>query len=139
MVILICGDRNWNDYSMIKGFVDSLPAVPKPFLIEGEAKGADLMSAKAFEERGWADNIKRFPADWNQHGRAAGPIRNRQQFKEGKPDIVIAYHNDIKNSKGTKDMATVSIKAGKPTYLNAKSIEEIQLGLIEQLTLEDLK
>ena len=59
MVYLICGDRNWNDYPMIKGFVDSLPAIPKPILIEGEAKGADLMSAKAFEERGWADNIKK--------------------------------------------------------------------------------
>ena len=139
MRILICGDRNWNDYPMIKSLVDSLPSIPQPVLIEGEAKGADKMSAKAFEERGWKNHILRFAAEWDKHGRAAGPIRNREQFKEGKPDMVIAYHNDIRSSKGTKDMATVSIKAGTPTYLNVKDIEDIILGLINPLTLEDLK
>jgi hypothetical protein len=60
-------------------------------------------------------------------------------MQEGNPDYVIGYHKDVKSSKGTKHMLTISIKAGKPTYLNAKSIEEIQLGLISPLTLEDLK
>jgi hypothetical protein len=45
-----------------------------------------------------------FPAQWKKFGRAAGPIRNRQMLVEGKPDLVIAFHDDLKNSDGSKNM-----------------------------------
>ena len=32
-----------------------------------------------------------YPADWDKHGKAAGPIRNKQMIDEGKPDLVIAF------------------------------------------------
>ena len=35
--------------------------------------------------------IARFPADWNMHGRAAGPIRNQQMLDEGKPELVVSF------------------------------------------------
>ena len=55
--------------------------------------------------------IKRFPADWSL-GRKAGPIRNRQMLVEGKPDVVYAFYQDKKKSKGTKNMAKQSKDAG---------------------------
>lgn len=137
MRILICGDRFWADYDMIREFVFSLPE--GTVLIEGEAKGADKMSAKAFTERGWGDSILRFPADWEGQGISAGPRRNIKQLKEGDPDIVIGYHNNVKNSKGTNHMLSISIKAGKPTYLNVKSFDDIILGLTDELKITDLK
>lgn len=45
-------------------------------------------------------------AEWNKYGKSAGPIRNKKMIDEGNPDIVIAYHDDIENSKGTKNMIT---------------------------------
>lgn len=36
---------------------------------------------------------------------------------EGKPDYVLAFHNDIFNSKGTKDMLNRAKKAGVPCTL----------------------
>ncbi len=35
--------------------------------------------------------VMTFPADREKHGRAAGPIRNKQMLEEGKPDLVAAF------------------------------------------------
>lgn len=48
--------------------------------------------------------VKIFPADWNKHGRKAGPICNRQMLQYilgGKP-LVIAFWDGV--SRGTKNM-----------------------------------
>jgi len=50
-------------------------------------------------------------------------------IEEGLPTHVIAYHNDIQNSKGTKHMVSISLKAGVPTYLNVKHWVDIELGM----------
>jgi hypothetical protein len=45
-----------------------------------------------------------FPAEWKKYGNAAGPIRNARMLNEGVPDVVIAFHENIHKSKGTKNM-----------------------------------
>lgn len=55
-----------------------------------------------------------FPADWDKYGRSAGPIRNGEMLKQGKPDLVVAFHDDIENSKETKDMVRQAREAGIP-------------------------
>ena len=107
--ILICGDRNWTDYHMIANIV----LWKKPTLIiEGGARGADSCAREAAQ----AHNIPylEFRAKWEDHGKAAGPIRNQQMITEGKPDLVIAFHDDLENSKGTKDMIRRAKKAKIP-------------------------
>jgi hypothetical protein len=49
--------------------------------------------------------VRAFPADWNRFGPAAGPIRNRLMLDEN-PDLVIAFHSDLSNSRGTADTVT---------------------------------
>jgi hypothetical protein len=61
--------------------------------------------------------LKVFSANWEKHGLAAGPIRNRQMLTEGKPDLVIAFHENIEKSKGTKNMLELAKQAGVATYL----------------------
>ena len=130
--ILICGDRNWDDYEKIKWFVKSLP--DDVFIIEGECRGADKMARQAAEEAGVKDeNILKFPADWNKHGKAAGPIRNAQMLSEGKPTHVIAYHNDFQNSRGTKDMVQRAKRADIPVYLNVEDWLDITLKFAKPL------
>ena len=58
--------------------------------------------------------VEVYPANWTEYGPSAGPIRNQQMLDEGKPDVVVFFHSDLKNSKGTKDMVRRSIKAGIP-------------------------
>lgn len=103
-----------------------------PFtLIEGCAKGADSIAnwwGRCAPTHSHNENLDQhfdvtefvhlpFPADWNRYGRAAGPIRNRQMLTEGKPDLVVAFHDDIESSKGTKDMVTIAEKAGVYVYV----------------------
>jgi hypothetical protein len=56
-------------------------------------------------------HVMEFPADWDLHGKAAGPIRNRQMLL-AKPEIVIAFHDDLDSSKGTKDMVKIAKRTG---------------------------
>ena len=48
-------------------------------LFHGAARGADQAIASAADQLGWPQIA--CPAAWQQHGRAAGPIRNRQMLE----------------------------------------------------------
>ena len=100
--ILCCGDRNWKDKQAIESTIkDRLAAYQIETIIEGEARGADKLSAEV--AKGLHISVLLFPADWTKYGKAAGVIRNQQMLDEGKPNLVLAFHDDIKKSKGTKD------------------------------------
>lgn len=114
--ILICGDRNWNDFLLIRKTLERIGPKKIKLVISGGATGADYIAETVARILGIKVLI--FPANWNKFGRAAGPIRNRQMLKEGKPSWVIAFHDTIKkDSKGTKDMLAAAEKAGVRTDL----------------------
>lgn len=52
-------------------------------------------------------------AEWNRLGRRAGPIRNREML-DLQPDIVLAFHDNLGESRGTKDCAEEAIRRGIP-------------------------
>ncbi len=109
MKVLVCGSRHFTDYKLLEEVLDEIHKETEiTEIIEGEARGADRLSAD------WAvrNNIpvRRFPALWDVHGRAAGPIRNQQMLDEGKPQMVVAFRGP--NSRGTQNMIDQSIKAG---------------------------
>lgn len=127
--ILICGSRNFSDSSKIERFVNSLPI--GSILIEGEANGADKMAALAAQKKGVPEErILRFPADWENFGRAAGPIRNSQMLLEGKPQIVVAFSDNIEESRGTKNMMQQALKKDLPVFLNPNSWFELLIEII---------
>jgi hypothetical protein len=70
-------------------------------IIEGEARGADSIAREEALALGY--EVLRFPANWRQHGKAAGMIRNRQMLVEGKPNLVYAFPTSV-NSIGTRNM-----------------------------------
>ncbi len=53
-----------------------------------------------------------YPADWKRYGRAAGRIRNALMLEYEKPDLVIAFHEDLSTSRGTLDMLKRAKLAG---------------------------
>ncbi|HYE75101.1 MAG TPA: SLOG family protein [Blastocatellia bacterium] len=98
MLVLITGDRNWTNYESIYKRLKKLPKTA--IIMHGCARGADILAQKA--ARKLKLKYKRYPAKWKLYGRAAGPIRNREMLDKN-PDLVIAFHPNIKKSRGTKD------------------------------------
>lgn len=117
MKLLVCGDRNWTDYDFIAESLDQV-SVSNGYielLIHGAARGADTLAAQYAERRGIP--ILPIPANWAKYGPSAGPIRNRQMLKDGEPDLVVAFHDSIEQSKGTKDMLKAATAASIRTRL----------------------
>ncbi|MCT0225605.1 SLOG family protein [Synechococcus sp. CS-1328] len=48
-------------------------------LLHGAAPGADQAIAAAADQLGWP--VQAFPAQWQRHGRDAGPMRNRRMLE----------------------------------------------------------
>ena len=49
-------------------------------VLHGGARGADAAIGRAAQELGWSALV--MPAQWQLHGRAAGPIRNRELLEQ---------------------------------------------------------
>ena len=103
MRILVAGGRNYSDSETVKRVLDTY----KPSEIaQGGASGADREAAL------WAhDNdvpCATYPAAWEKHGRAAGPIRNAWMLDDFKPDLVILFPG----GRGTDDMRRKAAAAG---------------------------
>ncbi len=112
MRILFCGDRGWTDTAKISAAFDEYQPT---LVIEGEAKGADRLAREEANRR--RIPVLPFRAKWEEYGRAAGPIRNRQMLDEGEPDLVLAFHSDLDSSKGTKNMVYQARKRGIPVIV----------------------
>ena len=117
--ILICGDRNWTNGEAILNFLRRFETYKSVVVIDGTARGADTLAYEAAKKLGF--ETERYMANWATHGKAAGPIRNRQMLVEGKPQLVVAFHSDIENSKGTKNMVQQAVKADIPVFVYSTS------------------
>ena len=112
MKVIVCGDRNWTNKEAIKRELSEFP--PCTEVIHGGCRGADTLAGDAARELGF--NVRVVVAQWNLHGRAAGPIRN-QKMLDNNPHYVLAFHADIENSKGTKHMVSIATKSGTPVLV----------------------
>lgn len=110
MRVLVCGSRHFNNKDLME---DILNDYNVSTVIEGEARGADTLARRYAERHGIP--VDRYPALWDKHGKAAGPIRNAQMLTEGKPELVIAFRGP--NSRGTQNMIDQAKKAGVETVV----------------------
>lgn len=121
MKVLVTGDRNWTDKGTIHSVLSKLQKLGYTELIEGEARGADTIARNEALKLGYPI-VSKYPAQWNRYGRGAGPIRNRQMLDEGKPDLVVWFHRNLAESKGTKDMVNYAISRGVHVADGSKEI-----------------
>ncbi len=113
--VIISGDRNWCTSDLENKMEWLLLQMPRnTLIIHGACKGVDMMADKVARRLGF--HISSAPADWKTYGRAAGPIRNKQMLDMG-ADAVYAFHQNIENSKGTKDMINCAKERGVPAFL----------------------
>jgi len=107
MRVLVCGGRDYDDGPHVFRELDRLhESEPITLVIEGGASGADL-SARSWAFHRYIQHVT-VHAQWKLHGRAAGPIRNKQMLDEQSPDVVLAFPG----GKGTADMVRQATQRG---------------------------
>jgi len=107
MKVLVCGGREFDDFTMLCDAMDAIDAKRRiKTVIHGAACGADSLAGSWAHARGC--KVQMFPADWKKDGKAAGPIRNQRMLDEGKPDMVVAFPG----GRGTADMVRRARAAG---------------------------
>lgn len=103
MKVIIAGTRTFKNYELLKKHVDAILANQKDVeIVSGGAMGTDRLGEKYALSHTLM--IKRFVADWNKYGKAAGPIRNKQMAEYA--DALIAFWDG--KSKGTESMISLA-------------------------------
>jgi hypothetical protein len=110
MKVLVTGSRDWVDTQLLK---DALVAARATVVIHGDARGADRIAKDVARSLGLTERA--YPAQWNIHGRKAGPLRNQQmldeEHTEAEPiNLVLAF--PMPGSIGTWDMVRRAEKLG---------------------------
>lgn len=103
--ILVTGGRDYNDAEALNAVLSKLAPAE---IAQGGASGADRLAALWAHETG--TYCTTFPADWAKHGRAAGPIRNKEMLDQFKPDVVVAFPG----GRGTAHMVQCADDCGVP-------------------------
>ncbi|MGW8702883.1 DUF2493 domain-containing protein [Streptomyces eurythermus] len=112
--ILVTGSRTWADAGAVQTALaraaESVPAGRELVVVHGDCpRGADAMADLWARQYGAA--IERHPADWQRHGKAAGPRRNSAMVDLG-ADLVLAFIRD--GSRGATHCALLAEQAGIP-------------------------
>ena len=107
--VIIAGCRDFGNYELLKEKCDYLLQNQKKediVIVSGHASGADALGERYAQERGY--KLETYPADWQAHGRAAGPIRNAQMANVA--NALIAFWDG--KSRGTRNMIETATKRG---------------------------
>lgn len=102
--VIVCGGRDYKNKEKVFKVLDGIllqKEDPPPLIIEGGAIGADTFAKEwaIAREQSCVKYIE-YRADWDKHGKAAGPIRNAEMLKNHDVDLVVAF----KGGRGTEDM-----------------------------------
>ena len=109
--LMVFGGREFNDYAVLKAHILAIAKDLGPdkgiSIVSGMARGADMLAARVAEELG--AKLYKFPADWNEHGKRAGFLRNTQMAEFS--DRGLAFWDG--KSRGTRHSIGELEKYGK--------------------------
>lgn len=105
--VIIAGCRDFTGYELLREKCDyhlQNLRLEDIVIVSGHASGADSLGERYAQERGF--QLETYPADWQAHGRAAGPIRNAKMANVA--HALIAFWDG--KSRGTKNMIETARK-----------------------------
>lgn len=113
--VIVCGGRDFADESLLIERLDRYTAeLGKIVVVTGACPtGADMLAERWASRR--HHTIMRFHADWDAHGKTAGPIRNREMcvhvagVRDG---FCVAFWDGV--SRGTGGMIALVREHGIP-------------------------
>lgn len=98
MILIVAGSRHLTDQSpVIARFLSTYPQ-PVNLILTGGARGVD--SSVHGPARAYGMPVEVVPADWQTHGRKAGPLRNRAMAKRA--DVLLLIWDG--KSRGSASM-----------------------------------
>ncbi|MSP92323.1 MAG: DUF2493 domain-containing protein [Myxococcales bacterium] len=117
MKLAVVGSRTFcNRALLFERLAAYLEAHPVTSIVSGGAAGADALAEEVAREFGLPCTVVR--AEWDQFGRAAGPLRNARIA--GMADAVLAFiDKPLAESAGTRDTVRRFLKVGKPVEVVA--------------------
>ena len=115
MRYIIAGPRTWTNDKFVDHILDQYVAFGDTVITGKCPTGVDKM-AEDYAERRFA-KLETYPADWDKHGKAAGPIRNRDMAEDCRYSggILIAIWDG--KSRGTKNMIDNALKVRLETHV----------------------
>ena len=113
--LIVAGGRDFTDAKMLdKAILDLAEgeyADKAISIVSGMARGADMLGYMFAVKNNVV--VYAMPADWEQHGKRAGMIRNKEMGEFA--DALLAFWDS--ESKGTKQMIDYMRKLGKPVHV----------------------
>lgn len=108
--VIIAGGRDYHNYDTLLEAIEESGFLVGA-VVSGGANGVDALGERYAVEMNL--NLHIYNADWETHGRAAGPIRNRKMAENA--DALIALWDG--KSRGTKNMIETATKKGLRVYV----------------------
>jgi SLOG family YspA-like protein len=139
MRVLVCGSRGWHDANPIhlalaECFGESIRSGEEFVVIHGAAKGADTLAGEVAHQLN--ATVIEEPAQWDKHGKGAGPKRNQKMLDDHNPDLVIAFRSTGK-SRGTDDMVERAHRAGVTVVMVDEQMDDAYVIEPEGVVSED--
>lgn len=133
MRVIVTGSRDWTNRPLLRRVLETVLNDiddDEPLIIMHGAcpTGADSHAhqwACEAQDHGYDVTPNPWPADWETHGRAAGPIRNGQMVRHG-ADLCLAFLQPGEPNKGTKGCIRLAEKAGIPVERYPKDGTDVQ-------------
>ena len=127
--VIVAGGRNWRDRERVETVLrrayaalsqgllfaaDGVKAIPdQPMFVHGACpSGVDWIVRDYCLRMGWMQDPH--PADWEKHGKAAGPMRNQRMVDRG-AGLCLAF--PTAESRGTWDCIRRAVAAGIETRI----------------------
>lgn len=108
MKTIVAGTRNFFDVDLIHNTLKKFNITE---LVCGMCRGVDKIAYDYCKSKNIA--IDMYPAKWEEYGKAAGPIRNKEMSDVA--DCLIAFWDG--KSKGTLNMINRMRKLNKPVHI----------------------
>jgi len=111
MKVIVAGSRNCESLHEVKVAITKSKFHISE-LVCGCARGVDTIAEQWAIRNGIP--VKRFPAEWDKYGKAAGPIRNGQMAEYADALVAVLYSG----SRGTLNMIGQAKKKGLEVYVH---------------------
>lgn len=120
MKVLVTGDREWGPEHVDIVFRELSQFPVGTIIIHGACRGVDTIADLVGKALGFT--VRDYPARFDVLGPIAGPMRNQHMIDaehlDHEPiDLVLAFHHNISESRGTKSMIKIAEDAGLTTRL----------------------
>lgn len=129
--VVVAGTRTFDDYDLLCRKLDGMLRVKRDthriVILSGGAKGADALGERYARERGYGLQV--YPADWNAHGKAAGPMRNTAMVKYANAAV---FFWDLA-SDGTRDCLKKARERKIPIRVVCYTLEPQLLELSDEV------